>query len=106
MTAPAVTDPSTPTVKGRPFPVIALLSLAVGYFALGTASLAVVGLGTSIGSGLGVPAARIGLLVTVFAVVFGVVAPLVPAVLGRMNRKHELLLGLALLTAGEALAAI
>ncbi|WP_433349069.1 hypothetical protein ACQP25_35605 [Microtetraspora malaysiensis] len=46
----------------------ALLALSLGYFALGTASLAVVGLSAPIGADLHVRPATVSLLVTVFGV--------------------------------------
>jgi DHA1 family inner membrane transport protein len=84
----------------------ALLALSLGYFALGTASLAPVGLNHSIGAGLHVAPARVGLLVTIFALTFAVTAPFAPAVLRRLDRKHALMLGLALLTLGSVLTAL
>lgn len=84
----------------------ALLALALGYFTLGTTSLAVVGLSAPMGDGLDVAPARIGLQVTVFALTFAIVAPLAPMALGRMGRKQVLLLGMALLTAGTVAAAL
>ncbi|MGI5491414.1 hypothetical protein [Microtetraspora malaysiensis] len=77
----------------------ALLALSLGYFALGTASLAVVGLSAPIGADLHVRPATVGLLVTVFALVFALAAPAAPIVLGRMRRKRTLLLGLTLMIA-------
>lgn len=84
----------------------ALLALALGYFALGTASLAVVGLSGPIAGDLGVPAATVGTLVTVFSLVFALAAPIAAIVLGRMDRRRVLLLGLALMTAGGVAGAV
>jgi len=92
---------STQSPNRRP----ALLSLAIGYFALGVSSLAVVGLGAPIGADLHVTPARVGLLVTVFAVTFAIAAPLAPEVVGRFDRKRTLLLGLGLLVVGGLLSA-
>ncbi|WP_433220789.1 MFS transporter [Microtetraspora malaysiensis] len=78
----------------------ALLSLALGYFALGTASLAVVGLSGPIAADLQVSAATVGTLVTVFALVFALAAPIAAIALGRLDRRRVLLLGLALMTIG------
>lgn len=93
---------------GRPArnPTPTLLVLSVGYFAMGTASLSVVGLSVPMGHDLRVPAASIGLLVTVFAVTFAFAAPLAPVVLGRLDRKWTMALGLAVLTAGAAATAL
>ncbi|MFD7735790.1 MFS transporter [Kitasatospora phosalacinea] len=87
-------------------PTPALLALALGYFGLGTTSLAVVGLGEPIGRSLHVAPAGVGLLVTVFALTFAVAAPTAPALLRTADRKKVLLLGLALLTVGGALGAL
>src|SRR6266568_3822803 len=96
--------------KGAPMqprnPTPALLSLSLGYFTMGTTSLAVVGLNVQIGHSLHVAPAHVGLLVTIFAVTFAVAAPLAPAVLNRLDRKRALLLGLALLTAGGVAGAV
>jgi DHA1 family inner membrane transport protein len=73
----------------------ALFALSLGYFTLGTASLAVVGLSAPIGHDLHVRPASVGLLVSVFAIVFAVAAPLAPIALSGLNRRHTLLLGLA-----------
>ncbi|MEV5749622.1 MFS transporter [Actinoallomurus sp. NPDC052308] len=78
----------------------ALLSLALGYFALGTASLAVVGLSGPIAADLRVSAATVGTLVTVFSLVFALAAPIATIALGRLDRRRVLLLGLALMTIG------
>ncbi|GAB3958647.1 MFS transporter [Actinoallomurus acanthiterrae] len=78
-----------------------LLALSLGYFALGTASLAVIGLSAPIATDLHVRPATVGTLVTVFALVFALAAPAAAIVLGRMCRRRALLLGLALLVVGD-----
>ncbi|MFE2913760.1 MFS transporter [Kitasatospora indigofera] len=84
----------------------ALAALALGYFTLGTASLAVVGLGGPIGRDLHTAPASVGVLVSVFALTFALAAPLAPAALARLDRRAVLLLGLALMAAGGALSAL
>ncbi|WP_035849393.1 MFS transporter [Kitasatospora azatica] len=84
----------------------ALLSLSLGYFTLGTASLAVVGLGGPIGRALHTGPAQVGVLVSVFALTFAVAAPLAPAVLRRLDRRRVLLLGLGLLALGGLAGAL
>lgn len=91
-------------IESRSLP--ALLALALGYFAFGTSSLALVGLSPSISDDLHVPAARVGLLVSVFALTFAFGAPVLPVLLGRMNRKYTLLIGLAVMSAGGVLSAV
>jgi len=90
---------TTSTVSTRS-PTPALLALALGYFTFGTSSLAIVGLGSSMGPDLHVSAARIGLQVSVFALTFAVAAPLAPVVLSRLDRRQTLLIGLAVMTVG------
>ncbi|WP_064741784.1 MFS transporter [Hamadaea tsunoensis] len=84
----------------------ALTALALGYFALGTTSLSVVGLNRALGAAYGVPAASIGFLVTFFALTFAVAAPLAAVLLRRSARRRVLLAGLTLLTVGSAAAAL
>ncbi|MBO2449109.1 MFS transporter [Actinomadura barringtoniae] len=84
----------------------ALLALSLGYFSLGTASLAVIGLSAPIGADLHVQAATVGTLVTVFALVFAIAAPVAAIALGRMCRKRLLLLGLALMIVGGVGSAV
>lgn len=84
----------------------ALLSLSLGYFSLGTISLAVVGLNGPIGDDLHVQPASVGILVTVFALTFAVCAPSAPILLRRWDRKRVLLVGIGLLTVGAALGAV
>lgn len=97
---------SAPPVDPPKSSRIALYSLSLGYFAMGTASLAVVGLSVPMGRDLHVDPARIGLLVTVFALVFAVAAPLAPILLSRLDRKWTMVLGLTLLTLGSVISAI
>jgi len=78
----------------------------LGYFTFGTSSLALVGLSPSISADIGVPAARVGLLVSVFALTFALGAPLVPFLLGHLNRRTVLLTGLAVMALGGLLSAI
>lgn len=83
----------------------ALSALSLGYFSLGTTSLAVVGLDAPIATGLHVAPAHVGFLVTVFAITFALAAPFAPAVLGGRTRKQALLIGLGLLAGGAVLSA-
>ena len=84
----------------------ALLALALGYFTFGTSSLAVVGLSSPLSHDLHVEPARVGLLVSVFALTFAFAALVAPTVLRRLNRRHILLVGLALMAAGGLLSAL
>lgn len=78
----------------------ALLSLALAYFALGTAALAVVGLALPVSGDFHVPASRTGLLVSVFALTFAPAALLAQGLFGHWPRRRLLLAGLGLLAFG------
>lgn len=83
-----------------------LLTLATGYFTLGTASLAVVGLLDPMARDLSAHTADVARLVTVFALTYAFAAPLSQVVFGAWSRRRLLLLGLALLAAGCLSAAL
>ncbi|WP_052352021.1 MFS transporter [Deinococcus pimensis] len=83
-----------------PNPLPALLVLALAYFTLGTAALAVIGLSLPIGHTFDVTPARTGLLVTVFALTFAAAALLTQSLAGHWPRRRLLLTGLTLLTLG------
>lgn len=90
---------------GEDFPWVGLLSLSFAYFMVGTSSLCVIGLVPVISADLGIAAPDIAILVTVFALTFAIVAPTGQVVLKRFSRAQILLLGLAFLAIGMALAA-
>ncbi|RSS85640.1 MFS transporter [Streptomyces sp. WAC05292] len=71
----------------------AVVSVAVGIFTLVTAEQLPIGLLTSVGSALQVSEGTAGLMVTVPGLVAALSAPLVPVVVGRMDRRY-LLVGL------------
>ncbi len=79
---------------------LALWSLSLAYFMLGTASIAVVGLVHPMSADLSVSKPAIASLVTVFALTFALAAPLVQVAAGRLPRRSLLLGGLATLAAG------
>lgn len=79
---------------------LALWSLSLAYFMLGTASIAVVGLVHPMSATLGVSKPAIASLVTVFALTFAFAAPLVQVLAGRLPRRTLLLAGLTILAAG------
>lgn len=81
--------------------------LALGSFAIGTDTFVVAGVLRRLGSDLHVSLVEAGQLVTVFAVTFGVLAPVLAAVTARVARRTLLLGALALFAAanvGSALA--
>ncbi len=75
-----------------------LLSLA--YFAMGTASLAIVGTLPAMASSLGLHASAVAFLVSVFAITFAVSAPLLQILVGHWPRKRLVLIGLLMMAAG------
>jgi DHA1 family inner membrane transport protein len=85
---------------------LALWVLGSAYFTIGTASLSVVGLGTSISRSLHVAPAQTGLLVTAFALTFAVCALLAQSLAGHLPRKTLLLGGLVLLVLGLLLGTV
>src|SRR5439155_16601144 len=72
---------------------LAVVIVAFGTFLLVTAEQLPVGLLTRVGSALSVPAGTAGLMVTVSSIVAGLAAPVIPVLVGRMDRRW-LLVGL------------
>jgi len=86
--------------------ILALLSLAGAYFTVGTASLLVVALSAPLSEDLRVSPAAVANLLTVFALTFAVTAPLAQVLLGRLQRRILLMIGLGVLGAATALGAL
>jgi DHA1 family inner membrane transport protein len=83
----------------------ALLTLGLGYFAVGVVLTAPVGIVGPVAADLGLAASAVAWLVTAFAVVFALAAPTLQ-VLGRnLDRRTLLVAGLLALAAGTALTA-
>ncbi|WP_052847605.1 MFS transporter [Streptomyces avicenniae] len=85
----------------------AVCAVTLGTFALVTAEQLPIGLLTSVGTGLSVSEGTAGLTVTVPSIVAGFAAPLVPVVVGSLDRRVLLLGLMALMTVanlGSALA--
>lgn len=76
---------------------VALAVLAVAYFFVGTTSLGVVGLVAEMSAGLGVGNSSIAGLVTIFAVVYAVAAPMGQALLGNVARRRLIAGGVTLI---------
>lgn len=86
-----------PTAR-RAFPVRgALIILAIAYFIVGTTSLGVIGLVAEMSAALEVRASAIAGLVTIFAIVYAVTAPLAQAVLGGAARRKLIAGGITLM---------
>ncbi|GAB7051210.1 MFS transporter [Catenuloplanes indicus] len=83
-----------------------LLLLALGAFAVGTDNLVVNGVLASIAVSMDVPEAAAGQLVTVFALVYAVGAPVLAVITADLSRRVLLTASMAAFVAGNALAAL
>lgn len=81
-------------------PTLALWSLSLAYFAMGTSAIALVGLINEVSAAFAVSKPAIAAVVTLFALTFAVVAPLLQVAAGRLPRRTMLIAGL--LTMGAA----
>lgn len=102
--ASSETIPSA-TSRRPEFPRVALLALGGAYFVLGCASLGAVGMVEEIQAGLGVSAAAVASLVTVFSVVYALTAPAAQAVAGHLRRRAAIAGGLIAIAAGCVISA-
>lgn len=78
----------------------ALRALTLSYFAMGTSALAVIGAISAIAHGMGIGTEAVAGLVSVYALVFAVSAPLVQVIAVRLPRRSLILAGLVLSTVG------
>ncbi|TWF79341.1 putative MFS family arabinose efflux permease [Pseudonocardia hierapolitana] len=85
---------------------VAVAAVAIGTFLLVTAEQLPVGLLTSVGADLRVTDGVAGLMVTVPGIVAAVSAPLVPVLVGRLDRRVLLGALMALMTLANALSAL
>jgi multidrug resistance protein len=79
--------------------------LAVGTFAIGTDGFVIAGILPEMSQGLQVPLSQAGLLVTVFALVYALAAPVAGAFIGRFERRRVLMLSMLVFAAANLLAA-
>ncbi|MFD4998121.1 MFS transporter [Streptomyces buecherae] len=100
----AATAPTTPGPGAREW--LAVLSVAVGIFAVVTTELLPVGLLTSIGSSLDVSDGTAGLAMTLPGLVAAVAAPLLAVFVGRLDRKRVLIALMALLAGANLVSAL
>ncbi|MFC6933191.1 MFS transporter [Actinomadura yumaensis] len=82
----------------------AVVAVAVGTFSVVTAEQLPVGLLTSIGHALGVSEGTAGLMVTVPGLVASATAPLLPVLIGRLDRRLVLLALITLMVAANVLS--
>lgn len=85
---------------------LAVSAVALGTFLLVTAEQLPIGLLTSVGSALSVPEGTAGLMVTVPSLVAAVAAPVVPVLVGALDRRLLLLGLLALMTLSNVASAV
>ncbi|MGC0419193.1 MFS transporter [Embleya sp. AB8] len=83
-----------------------LLVLALGSFAIGMDGFVFAGILGDVGTDLDVSTGAAGQLVTVFALGYAVLAPLLAAATGRWPRRRVVLTAMALFSAGNVLTAI
>lgn len=83
-----------------------LLILAGGMFALGTDSFVVAGVLGQVGASLGVSVALAGQMVTIYALSYALLSPVIAAAAAHWPRKRLLLAGLAVFVLGNVLTAI
>src|SRR5215472_11866414 len=80
--------------------------LALGAFAVGTDGFVVAGILPRIGRSLHVSVGSAGMLVTVFALTYAVLSPVLASAAAAWPRKRLLLSGLAVLAVGNVLTAL
>jgi DHA1 family inner membrane transport protein len=83
-----------------------LLMLAMGMFAMGTDNFVVAGILPSIAEALNTSVSLAGQMVTVYALFFAILAPVMAALTGGWPRKTLLVLALGVFVAGNAISAV
>lgn len=83
-----------------------LLALAAGMFAVGTDSFVVAGILPQVAQSLGVSVPVAGQMVTVYALSYAVLSPVIAATAAHWPRKRLLLLGLAIFVLGNVVTAL
>lgn len=91
--APGLSEPNSQSVKQQ---WLAILSVAVGAFALVTSEFLPVGVLNDVASDLGISAGQAGLMVTLPGIMAALAAPLLSVGIGAMDRRY-LLTGLTLI---------
>ena len=90
----------------RAAPDMRLLALTCGNFALGTASMCMVGLLNEVSADLDLPVAKAGQLASASYIVAALLAPVIAFFTGRMQRRTVLLLALATSVAAQLASAL
>lgn len=87
-------------------PGLVLAALGAAYFFIGATSLGVIGLVPEMAGGLAVSPAAIGALVTVFAIVYAIAAPVLQAFLGAVQRRTLITVGVLMMALSCFLSAV
>ncbi|GAA4929499.1 MFS transporter [Streptomonospora halophila] len=85
---------------------VRILSLALGNFAVATGAYVVAGMLADVASHTGVAVSAAGQLVTVYALTYGVAAPVLSALFGHSDRRRLLAAALVLSAVGNVLTAL
>ncbi|KAB8190680.1 MFS transporter [Nonomuraea phyllanthi] len=83
-----------------------LYPLAVGNFAIGTGMFVTAGLLAPISADLGISSSAAGQLMTVFALAYAVLSPLLAALTARLSRRNLLLIAMSVFVLGNLLTAL
>ncbi|MFD1930848.1 MFS transporter [Nonomuraea mangrovi] len=83
-----------------------LYALALGNFSVGTGMFVTAGLVLPIAHDLAISPSAAGQLMTVFALAYAILSPILAALTARLSKKRLLLIGLGVLAAGNALTAL
>ncbi|MGB0869699.1 MAG: MFS transporter [Flavobacteriales bacterium] len=81
----------------------ALYSLAFGNFVAGISAMVLVGISSEMANDLNIVIHKVGHLVTIFALVFAISAPLIAALTGKFDRRNLLLFGMLMIVFGNGI---
>lgn len=100
--APARPDSSA----ARNHPLLAIVAMAIGGFAIGTTEFASMGLLPQIADGVGITIPTAGHLISAYALGVVVGAPLIAGLAAKVSRRRLLLVLMAVFTLGNAATAL
>jgi predicted MFS family arabinose efflux permease len=98
-------DGTAQATKGQNTNRLLIPALSAANFVIGMGAFVVVGVLEPLGASLGVSNAQAGTLMTVYAIAYAVLSPLLVAATGHIGRRRVLTLGLALFTVSMLLTA-
>lgn len=97
---PIATTNTPPFLDGR------LWVLAIGMFAVGTDTFVIAGILPDVAKSFGVPISLAGQMVTIYALSYALLSPVIAATMAHWPRKRLLLTGLAIFIFGNLLTAV